>query len=85
MILFSVGDCAEDIQTNLKSELSNVLNMKIRSEDALLSLQKELCLAKEIYISKNNSTNDFSNNAVLNKLNLAILLLTKQIKVWPKL
>jgi hypothetical protein len=80
MILFSGGDCAEDIQTNLKSELSNVLNMKICSADTILRLQKELCLTKETHISKNNSTNEFSNNAVLNKLNLAILLLTKQLK-----
>lgn len=80
MILFSGGDCAEDIQTNLKSELSNVLNMKICSADTILRLQKELCLAKETHISKNNITNEFSNNEVLNKLNLAILLLTKQLK-----
>ena len=54
--------------------------MKIFSEDTLLRLQKEPFLAKEIHISKNNSTNEFSNNAVLNKLNLTILLLTKQSK-----
>jgi hypothetical protein len=52
--------------------------MKICSADTLLRVQKELCLAKETHIS-NNSINEFSNNAVLNKLNLAILLLTKQI------
>jgi Transposase DDE domain group 1 len=80
MILFSGGDCAEDIQTNLKSELSNVLNMKICSADTILRLQKELSLAKEIHISKNNIRNEFSNNELLNKLNLAILLLTKQLK-----
>lgn len=80
MILFSGGDCAEDIQTNLKSELSNVSNMKICSADTILRLQKELSLAKEIHSSKNNITNEFSNNEVLNKLNLAILLLTKQLK-----
>lgn len=80
MILFSGGDCAEDIQTNLKSELSNVLNMKICSADTILRLQKELSLAKETHISKNNTTNEFSNNQVLNELNLAILLLTKQLK-----
>ena len=54
--------------------------MKICSADTILSLQKELSLVKEIHISKNNITNEFSNNAVLNKLNLAILLLTKQLK-----
>lgn len=80
MILFSGGDCAEDIQTNLKSELSNILDMKISSADTILRLQKELSVAKEIHISKNNITNEFSNNAILNKLNLAILLLTNQLK-----
>lgn len=84
MILFSGGDCAEDIQTNLNSELSNVLKMKICSADTILRLQKELSLAKEIHISKNNTTNEISNNEVLNKLNLAILLLTKQLKPEKK-
>jgi hypothetical protein len=78
--LFSGGDCAEDIQTNLKSELSNVLNMKICSADTILRLQKELSLAKETHISANNITNEFSDNAILNKLNLVILLSTKQLK-----
>ncbi|MBX9808667.1 MAG: IS1380 family transposase, partial [Flavobacteriaceae bacterium] len=76
MILFSGGDCAEDVQSNLKSELSNILEMKISSADTILRLQKELSSSKEIHISKNNITNEFNNIAVLNKLNLAILLLT---------
>lgn len=80
MILFSGGDCAEDIQTNLKTELSNVLDMKICSADTLLRLQKELSLAKETHISNQNITNEFSQNNVLNKLNLSILLLTKQLR-----
>jgi hypothetical protein len=80
MILFSGGDCAEDIQTNLKSELSNVLNMKICSADTLLRVQKELSLTKETHLSKNNVVNEFSNNPFLNKLNLSILLLTKQLE-----
>jgi len=80
MILFSGGDCAEDIQTNLKSELSSVLNMKICSADTLLRLQKELCLAKEIHLSKQNTRNEFSKNNILNRLNLSILILTKQLK-----
>lgn len=80
MILFSGGDCAEDIQTNLKSELSNVLNMNICSADTILRLKKELSLSKEIHLSKNNIENEFSNHPFLNKLNLSILLLTKQLK-----
>ena len=80
MIFFSGGDCAEDIQTNLKAELSNVMNMKISSADTILRLQKELCLAKEIHFSKNDIENQFSNHPLLNKLNLSILLLTKQLE-----
>ncbi len=80
MILFSGGDCAEDIQTNLKSEFSTVLDLKISSADTILRLQKELSLAKEIHISKNKITNEFSKNPILNKLNLAMLLSTQQLK-----
>lgn len=80
MILFSGGDCAEDIQTNLKAEPSNVLNMKICSADTILRLQKELSLAKEIHFSKNNIENEFSTHPFINNLNLSILLLTKQLK-----
>ena len=41
MILFSVGHCAVYLQTNLKPELFNVLNMKNCSAEAILRLQKE--------------------------------------------
>jgi hypothetical protein len=80
MILFAGGDCAEDIHTNLKSELSNILGMKISSPDTILRLQKELCPSKEIHMSKAKILNEFSKNERLNELNLAILLLTNQLK-----
>lgn len=80
MILFAGGDCAEDIQTNLKSELFNVSNMKTCSADTILRLQKELSLAKEIHLSKNEVKNELSNHSSLNKLNLSILLLTNQLE-----
>ena len=50
MILFAGGDCAENIQTNLKSELSNVMNMKICSPDTILQLQKSLNSGKEVHL-----------------------------------
>ena len=62
MILFAGGDCAEDIQTNLKSELSNTLNMKICSADTILRLQKSLNSGKEVHLSKNKTINEFSKN-----------------------
>ncbi len=79
MLFFASGDCAEDIHTNLKQELSNVVGMKIPSADSILRLQKELSLEKEIHISKANITNEFSKHVKLNQLNLEILLKTKQL------
>jgi len=52
MIYFAGGDCAEDIQTNLKVELSNIKNMKLCSADTILRLQKILNTEKEIHLSK---------------------------------
>jgi len=54
MLIFAGGDCAEDIHTNLKNELSNLIAKKIPSADSILRLQKELSIAKEIHISKSN-------------------------------
>lgn len=80
MILFAGGDCAEDIHTNLKSELCSVQGMNVSSPDTILRLQKELCPNKEIHLSKAKVINEFSKNERLNELNLAILLLTNQLK-----
>ena len=40
MILFAGGDCAEDIHTNLKSELCSVQGMNVSSPETILRLQK---------------------------------------------
>jgi len=80
MILFAGGDCAEDIQTNLKTELSNILNMKLCSADTILRLQKNLNLGKEVHLSKAGTVNEFSKNDILNCLNIDILLKTKQLE-----
>jgi len=80
MILFAGGDCAEDIHTNLKSELCNIMGMNVSSPDTILRLQKELCPNKEIHLSKAKVINEFSKNERLNELNLAVLLLTNQLK-----
>jgi hypothetical protein len=80
MILLAGGDCAEDIHTNLKSELCNVQGMNVSSPDTILRLQKELSPSKEIHLSKAKVITEFSKNERLNELNLAILLLTNQLK-----
>jgi len=79
MILFAGGDCAEDNQTNLKEELQGVTNTKICSPDTLLRVQKSLSLSKDIYLSKNDIKNEFSENEKLNALNLSILTHTQQL------
>jgi hypothetical protein len=80
MTIFAGGDCAEDIQTNLKGELENITNMKVCSADTILRLQKDLSTEKEIHFSKNNVKNEFNKNTKLNELNISMLLKTKQLK-----
>lgn len=84
MILFAGGDCAEDIHTNLKAELSNISGMKICSADTLLRLQKNLQSEKEIHLSKAGTVNEFSQHEVLNKLNMALLIRTNQLQQSEK-
>jgi hypothetical protein len=79
MLLFAGGDCAEDIHTNLKSVLLNVLNLKVCSPDTILRLQQSLSLGKEIHLSKKGTVNEFSKHDVLNRLNIDLLIKTKQL------
>lgn len=76
-ITFSGGDCAEDIQTNLKDELSQIQHLKMCSADTILRLQKDLSLEKESHLSKANVVNEFSKHDVLNALNLDLLVQSK--------
>lgn len=80
MIIFAGGDCAEDIQTNLKGEFENIAKMKVCSADTILRLQKELSTEKEIIYSKNEVKNEFNKHSNLNALNMDMLLKTKQLK-----
>jgi hypothetical protein len=77
---FAGGDCAEDIQLNLRSELQMVDNLKLSSADTVLRLQKDLATKKEFYNSKNNITNEINTNQPLNQLNISVLLQTEQLK-----
>jgi hypothetical protein len=79
MIFFAGGDCAEDIQDNLKTELSNVQGLSVPSADTLLRLQKELSTKKEYVYSKNNVENQINANDKLNILNLKLL---KRLKIF---
>jgi hypothetical protein len=80
MTIFAGGDCAEDIQTNLKDEFENITKMKVCSADTILRLQKELSTEKEIVYSKNEVKNEFNKHKKLNELNMSMLINTKQLK-----
>ncbi len=80
-ITFSGGDCAEDIQTNLKDELTQIKDLKVCSADSILRLQKELSLGKETHLSKAKVVNEFSKHDILNALNLDLLLQSNILKV----
>lgn len=78
-ITFAGGDCAEDIQSNLKAELSEIQGLNICSADTILRLQKDLALKKEIHLSKANVVNEFSKHEILNALNLDFLVQSKAL------
>lgn len=73
LLAFAGGDCAEDIQTHLKSELISTLGTNVCSADTLLRAQKELKTSTEIVFSKNNVENQINTNNILNILNIKIL------------
>ncbi|TDN95074.1 DDE family transposase [Salegentibacter sp. 24] len=78
-VLFSGGDCAEDLQTNLKNEFLHIQDLNVCSPDTVLRLQKSLALGKEIHIGKSGSVNEFSKHPKLNALNLDLLLQSKTL------
>jgi hypothetical protein len=73
-IIFAGGYCAEYFGTNLREELYKIENLQVCSPDTLLRIQKSLALDKEIHIGKFGSVNDLSKHAILNELNLDMLL-----------
>lgn len=79
-ITFAGGDCAEDIQTNLKDELTQIKDLNVCSADSILRLQKELSVKKETHLSKAKVVNEFSKHDVLNAMNLDLLLQCKVLQ-----
>lgn len=73
MLAFAGGDCAEDIQTHLKTELNSTLLTNVCSADTLLRGQKELATGTEKLFSKNNIENQINTNDNLNDLNIKFL------------
>lgn len=79
-VIFAGGDCAEDIQEHLKEELTEVRNIAPCSADTLLRVQKQLASDKETHIGPTGSVNEFSKHAVLNAMNLDLLIHSKTLR-----
>ena len=81
MIVFAGGDCAEDIQEHLKTELENTTEMNVSSPDTILRVQQELATDTQVIYSKAQVENQINTNEKLNKLNLSIL---KKLNVFEE-
>lgn len=67
-ILFCGGDCAEDIEINLREHLSGIPGLQIPGADTVLRGQKELSTKKEFTISKQGIKHEYDVNITLNRL-----------------
>lgn len=78
-LFFSGGDCAEDIQENLRDEFLSVDNLLVPSADTVLRVQQELSTEKKIVLSKNKVENEINTHSKLNDLNIKMLIKTSQL------
>jgi hypothetical protein len=79
-IIFSGGNCAEDIQTHLGKHLKSIPGNHVPSADTLLRGIKELATENQVFTSQQNKQYTFNINENLNRLNIKSLLLTKQLE-----
>jgi hypothetical protein len=79
-IIFSGGNCAEDIQTHLGKHLKSIPDNHVPSADTLLRGVKELATENQVLTSQQNKQYTFNINKKLNRLNIKSLLLTKQLE-----
>jgi len=79
-IFFCGGDCAEDIQTHFKENLSSIPDNKVPSADTILRGIKELTTDNTKFTSNDGNVYNFNINLKLNRLNIKSLLLTGQLQ-----
>lgn len=73
------GDCTEDINDHLRSNLKQVRGMSVCSADTILRGIKELATPNVEYVSTNKVTHQFNINLKLNELLVKALLKTEQL------
>ncbi len=74
------GDCAEDIEEHLKSDLLQIPNLKVCSADTIGRVLKSLSQEKEIHLSNAGIEHQLSSHKNINALNLDMLLKTKVLE-----
>jgi hypothetical protein len=79
-LFFSGGDCAEDIQTHLRTDPEQIPGNRVPSADTLLREIKELAVANTTVESSQGAKYNFNINEKLNELNIKSSLLTHQLK-----
>lgn len=72
-VFFCGGDCAEDLDGNLKNTLKDLPHLSLPSPDRVLDRLKELSIPAVIFNSpRSKAYHEFAVNEHLNQLNLAI-------------
>ncbi|MGQ9847984.1 MAG: IS1380 family transposase [Bacteroidales bacterium] len=79
-IIFSGGNCAEDIQTHFGKYLKAIPGNNVPSADTILRGIKELATENQVFTSQQEKQYTFNINEKLNRLNIKSLLLTHQLK-----
>jgi hypothetical protein len=74
------GECAEDIQTHLRSTLEAIPDNKVASSDTMLREIKSLATENTPVVSSSGKVYQFNINEKMNKLNIKSLLLTGQLE-----
>jgi hypothetical protein len=72
-VFFCGGDCAEDINENLKDILETVPDLKVPNADTILLVLKSLKTEKELEYSSTGNAFHINIHESLNRLNLSIL------------
>ncbi len=70
LLFLAGGDCAEDIQERLKSNLLQTHNVNVCSPDTIDRVLKSLATPNTVYTSDAGMEHQFSNHVKLNALNL---------------
>ena len=74
------GDCAEDVNENLKETLRGLKNTNVSSADTLLRVEKQLATEKETYVSDSQTIHEFNVNMPLNRLMVRMLVHLNMLK-----